>query len=301
MQNEVLVEQGSLRNRRGLTLRYRTWRSRALAPTGTAVLVHGLGEHAGGYHRLACLLAGFSYQVYCLDLYGFGASEGKRGHVVRIADYLADLRLLERIARAAESPCGEQGAGSREAPGLFRGRLLFGHSMGGLLALAYLERYPGEHTHAVISSPALDPAFGVPAHLRLLGKLLDVLWPSCPFDNRIGSEQLTSDQSARERYQEDPLRHELITPRLFNELVRLGKRVWKDRSGMSPGLRLLVLVGGEDTVIRREDPRDFLRDLPVRSSRLEVLEGARHDLLAGEAEARTFGELASWLAGEAAG
>lgn len=303
MHSDVRVRDGALYNRRGVRLHCRSWKSAAPPPSRTALILHGLGEHIGCYHELACFLTGHSYQVFGLDLYGFGASGGKRGHVRRIDDYLDDLHLLFHVVRSEGTvfAASHEFPGTSAPPGQVRERLLYGHSMGGLLALAYLERFPEDCTHAVVSSPSLDPAFGVPVLLRLLGKLLGIVGPSLAFSNRISPEELTADEPAREGYREDELRHSLITPRLFNQLVKLGERVRSGRHLLNPELALLFLLGGEDTVIRREDCRAFLRDLRVRSSRLRVLPGMRHDLLAGEDSARTFRELASWIAAEAAG
>lgn len=265
-----------------MKVHYRIWRSASTPPARSAFILHGLGEHIGCYHQLACFLSGYSYQVCGLDLYGFGESEGKRGHVKRIDDYVDDLGHLNRALQSEGS--------LREGE-----RLLFGHSMGGLLALACLERFPERYTHAVISSPALFPSYGVPLYLQILGKILDVLWPSFMFNNRIASEQLTLDESVHEQYQEDELRHAMITPRLFNELVKLGTWVWGNRYKLSANLRLLFLVGGEDTVIRREAPQDFAENIPVRSVDLRVFPGMQHDLLVGEGREDTYRELSSWI------
>jgi lysophospholipase len=281
MNEKVQSTEFAVRSTRGLQLVCRVWERADRPPALRAFIIHGLGEHGGAYEELARFLAERSCRVYAPDLYGFGKSEGKRGHVHCIDDYLRDIHTIYLDSRSGDSESGTN--------------LLFGQSMGALIALAYLEEFPDDFTHAAVAAPPLDPASRAPALLRLTAMVLDRVWPSLRFDNRIHPDELSSDQQAQESFREDELRHSSITPRLFMELVRLADSVKQNRSRLNTGLHLLFLHGEHDQVVRPETAARFLRDVNTASCSREVLSDMRHDLLQGPGSERTLDLLGSWL------
>ncbi|HEY3189936.1 MAG TPA: alpha/beta fold hydrolase, partial [Solirubrobacteraceae bacterium] len=127
------------------------------APRGVVLVAHGYAEHLGRYGALAEHLTARRLAVAGIDHRGHGRSGGARGHCLDFGEYVADVRLL---ADAAE----------RWWPG--RRRLLFGHSMGGLIALCYLLAHPDTVVAGALSAPALrTPGAGGPV-LRLLARVL---------------------------------------------------------------------------------------------------------------------------------
>src|SRR5690606_16896350 len=110
---------------RRLRLQYRTWE--VPDARGAVVLIHGFSEHSGRYEGVAGHLAGFGLSTFALDLRGHGRSDGRRGHVPRFEVYLQELDRFRREVQGVVGP---------ELP-LF----LLGHSMGGLIALRYLQEF----------------------------------------------------------------------------------------------------------------------------------------------------------------
>jgi len=112
----------------GTRVRYRRW-----LPAGDvrAVLqvVHGASEHSGRYDRLGRALAERGYAVYAMDLRGHGHTAEATGvgrfGAPSFAAVLDDVVALHLLARD-EQP---------DVP-----RLLLGHSMGSIVALASAER-----------------------------------------------------------------------------------------------------------------------------------------------------------------
>ena len=91
---------------------------------GTLVIVHGLGEHAGRYKNLAGVFNGAGYDVVSADLPGHGKTSGPRGHIRRFEDFYS---VVDEMIHASQHPV-----------------YLMGHSLGGLIALRYVEeRSPG--------------------------------------------------------------------------------------------------------------------------------------------------------------
>lgn len=122
----------------GLRLHYLDWGAPS-AGAGTMVLLHGYGSEAHTFDLLARHLAG-ELHMLSLDLRGFGDSEWARdgyGHRLMATD-------LE---------------GAVAALGLKR-FVLFGHSLGGLVAMAYLLEPRPEVAALVLVDigPEIDPA-----------------------------------------------------------------------------------------------------------------------------------------------
>ncbi|MBK8045968.1 MAG: alpha/beta fold hydrolase [Anaerolineales bacterium] len=117
---------GTLAGVNGVTLFTQTWQPGG-ATRGALVLIHGFGEHSGRYGYLVDALTAKGYAIYSMDQRGHGQTAGQRGHVMAFDEFTDDVGALIASARGATT----------EAP-LF----LFGHSLGGLIALNYAIRRP---------------------------------------------------------------------------------------------------------------------------------------------------------------
>ncbi len=94
---------------------------------GAIALVHGFGEHSGRYGDLVKALTTAGYAICALDHRGHGRSPGQRGHIDRWDDFMEDIRgLLSETRQLAPNTLP----------------FLFGHSVGGLMALQYAIRHP---------------------------------------------------------------------------------------------------------------------------------------------------------------
>ena len=104
-------------------------------------LVHGLGEHSGRYGHVGEAFNHAGYGLLAIDLRGHGRSEGKRGHFQNAEAVLEDLDSLLREAELRQTGMP---------------RFLYGHSMGGILALYY----------SVARKPALQGVVATSSGLR---------------------------------------------------------------------------------------------------------------------------------------
>ncbi|MEN3122630.1 lysophospholipase [Janibacter sp. LM] len=148
-------------------------------PTWVAVIAHGYGEHIGRYQWVADRLTADGAVVYAHDHVGHGRSEGERVLVGDFEPVVDDLDLLVQRARA-------------ENPGL--PVVLIGHSLGGMIAARYTQRYADRLTATVLSGPVLGSwaATG-------LADLEEI--PSTPIDPTT----LSRDPDVGRAYEEDEL------------------------------------------------------------------------------------------------
>jgi lysophospholipase len=244
-----------------LRLHYRAWE--AGAPRAATVLVHGLFEHSRRYQELGEVMAAHGLSTYALDLRGHGASEGRRGHVPRFELLLQDLDRFRRHVEGV-TPIGTP---------LF----LIGHSLGGLIALRYLQEYDSPFRSAVITSPWLGTAVQIPRWQVLLGSVFDRVLPAFPFRFRLDPATLTRDPARVADYRDDPEIHSTITPRAFREIssaIHLaGQR------GDRIDVPTHFLLAGEDLLVDTARSLAFVGSLPERMVTVEVVPDAYHELI----------------------
>lgn len=141
-------EDGVLQGRDEFRVRYRRW-----LPDGevrlTVQVVHGASEHSGRYSRLAGALTARGVAVYSMDLRGHGRTAESTG-IGRLGGHGVDAVLDD--VEALHLVMDEHHPGAR--------RVLLGHSMGSIIALASAERNGADLAGLVLSGPV-----GVAPHL----------------------------------------------------------------------------------------------------------------------------------------
>jgi len=248
-------------------------------PRAVLLVVHGLGEHAGRYARFAEAMTASGVSTYALDQRGHGISEGRRGHVNRFHVLLQDL---DRFVR--------------EVGGLVDASLpmfLLGHSMGGLVALRYLEEYDAPLHGAIIVAPWLGTAADVPRWKTTLAGVFTRLLPAIPIRNGIDPAALSRDPDVVRAYRDDPLVHDRITPRLFTEVsVAMGD---VQRRGERIHTPLLLLIPEADRIVDAQRTLAFGRSLPPGDVTIRVYPGHYHELLNEPDRMATIREVRDWL------
>ncbi|WP_355661951.1 alpha/beta fold hydrolase [Halomonas salifodinae] len=102
-------------------------------PAPTLVLLHGISSGAGSWETLAAQLPG--YRLLAWDAPGYGESRPLEAKAPRAADYAE--RLEAWLARLGVQRC-----------------VLVGHSLGAMMAGAYLAAHPGRVAGVVLADPA---------------------------------------------------------------------------------------------------------------------------------------------------
>ena len=150
------------------------------APRFVVLLSHGYGEHARRYDHVADRLNAEGAAVYAPDHWGHGLSDGERALAENLEGAVDDLHLVAELA-------------ADEHPGL--PTVLIGHSMGGLIAARYGQRYGDELDALVLSSPAV----GGNPDLEALAQIDP--FPEIPIDPSV----LSRDPAVGQAYMDDPL------------------------------------------------------------------------------------------------
>lgn len=268
-------ETGSFGGAGGLEIHWRAW-SPPDPARAVVLIAHGAAEHSGRYEWVAGRLVERGLAVLALDHRGHGRSDGPRAYVDRVEHAVADLDALARLAADRE-------------PGV--PLFLLGHSMGGMIALAYALDHQEKLAGLVLSAPlALLP---VPAAARLAARTLGTVAPRLPVA-RIDGSTVSRDPAVVAAYDSDPLNHRRPLPaRTVAELLATVA-TFPDRL---PDLRLplLTVYGTGDRLV---DPRaSRLVDDRAGSAdkTLIAYDGLYHEVLNEPERERVLADVADWI------
>jgi alpha-beta hydrolase superfamily lysophospholipase len=267
----------TVRARDGLALQTHMWPAVGVA-RAHVLLVHGIAEHAGRYPHVAARFAQAGIATHAFDLRGFGGSGGHRAYVDRWSEYHDDLqdRLAELRTTAAGSPV-----------------VLYGHSMGGLIALGYVLSDPPRPLPdlLVLSAPAIDAI--VPVWKRRLADVLGATVPRFAIPNTFPKGALSSDPAVEAAYLADPVAVHRTTARLGVELFREQDRVKSAlaRGGPLP-VTTYVLHGSDDPIV----PEWASRSLEGRANvTRRVYPGLHHETHNEPTGAAVIDDTIAWI------
>lgn len=219
--------------------------------TWLAVLVHGYGEHVGRYHHVADRLLAAGAVVVGPDHEGHGLSAGER---VLIADYESVVDDLHAVVSRARA----------EHPGL--PVVMIGHSMGGMIAARYAQRYGDELAVLVLSGPVLGSWAAT--------SMLDL--PEIP-DAPLDITTLSRDPEVGRRYAADDLVWHGPFKRATLEALVAGLRAINE-GGRLGALPTLWIHGEEDQLVPIEASRAGIEAIRGDVFEQHVYAGARHEV-----------------------
>ncbi|MFC5650688.1 alpha/beta hydrolase [Paenibacillus solisilvae] len=240
-------------------------------------IVHGMGEHTGRYEHVADWFTANGYSVFGFDQCGHGRTEGKRGHTESYEALLTGVD--EMLAEAA-----------RIYPRL--PVFLFGHSMGGNVAINYVLRRRPAIKGAIISGPWLKLAFSPPPLQVVVGRIVERVFPRYTNNRPLNVEHLTSDPMMMEMYRSDPLGHGHITARFFFSVQTAG--LWALKHASEWPVPLLLMHGGSDRVTSIHASRQFAAAVGPLCTFIEWPE-FRHELHNESKRADVFEKMKDWL------
>ena len=260
----------------GVRLFSQYWKPRN--PKAVLLIVHGLKDHGSRYESLSEQLTSHGYAVFALDLRGHGKSEGERAFVGSFDEYIHDLEIFYERVRHMESG---------------RPVFLFGHSMGGAIALLYILTRKPAIGGLLLSAPALKVPNNVSSIIVWITKLIGRITPSRPV-LKLDNNLFTRDKDFLAAMNSDPLIYNQPHPaRTAAELLRAIARIQKTMSTLEAPT--VVMHGTDDKITNPEGSRQ-LHDVAISKDKtLKLYEGHYHDLLHDLGNSSVSNDLLQWL------
>jgi alpha-beta hydrolase superfamily lysophospholipase len=183
-------------------------------PKSVICLVHGIGEHAGRYDRTGEAFKENEIAMVGMDLRGHGLSAGKRGHTSPRERIIKDIDLLIEFTQD-------------EYPDL--PIFLYGHSMGGNIALDYRRRgkYRTVPHGYVVTSPWIILQRKIPRYLFLFSEMMATVKPDFLMNSEIKDETL-GNKDIIDKQLNHHLRHGKISVKTALEGIEIGAALLND-------------------------------------------------------------------------
>jgi alpha-beta hydrolase superfamily lysophospholipase len=222
---------------------------------GLLLISHGMIEHSRRYRPFASAMAARGYHVYAHDHRGHGETTASGAHLGRFADQDGAEKLIDDLKAMRDMAAADH-------PGL--PVLLFGHSMGGLIALNTAVAHPTAFQGVAVWNSNFNTGFGgrvARAVLRVerMLKGSDVpstILPRATFDAwgksiegaRTPHDWLSRDPLEVDKYATDPLCRVDATVSMWLDVVELANRAAQSNmlARLPSNLPLHLVGGGRD-------------------------------------------------------
>ena len=243
----------------------------------TIIMVHGLGEHGGRYEHWAEKFTSEGYNFVCPDLKGHGRSEGKRGHISSMNAYLDDLAETGRFINE-----------------VFPGNsvILYGHSLGGTIALNYVILRNPPIKALITTSPWLRLMKEPTPPLSVVAAFLNKFLPFIALSNGLDPFALSHDPEVGRKYKSDPLVHDRISARLFHVASDGGQNALRNIYKIN--CPYLIMHGTSDSITSSKASENYVLNTSSRT-RLKLWDSQYHELHNEFIKDEVFDYISNWL------
>lgn len=252
---------------------------RAKDSRGAVIILHGFTESAEKFREVSYYFYGEGYSVYVPDLRGHGSSyrtSVKAGTVNGndFGDYVRDLEvLIETVVKPYE-----------ERKPVY----IYSHSLGGAVAVLYMEKHPDTIRKAVLSSPMICGNMGMPVPVaNIVAKLLCALGGSgisapgrCKFNPQMKFEKSDATSKARFEYYQEKRRsnRQLQTNGPSFSWVKASVEARDNMLRDAYRIRtpLLIFLPEKDKQLLSSYQQKFIS--AVKGARVIDIKGAKHEI-----------------------
>jgi len=233
------------------------------------ILVHGLAEHMGRYDEFINRLNDAGISVFTIDLRGHGQSGGKRGDIKSFDDYLNDMDAFVRHIKKTDPELK---------------LALFGHSIGGLIAINYTAKSDLIDL-LVLSSPSIETPKAVNLLRIFPNKLL----------HKIRIKKRHSESAEMLTYsRNDPYACHRFTLGLLKVVFIDGIKRTKNNIGKIK-MPVLLLGGRGDPLVNSGKFEKVLGEFSSKDKTLNIYKNAKHRIVQNDAKDVAIPDIINWL------
>jgi len=193
--------------------------------------VHGLGEHIHRYEHVFETFAAQGYSIYGFDSVGHGRSEGKKGHVNSLLQWMNELEMLYTWMRETTNK-----------PIVF-----YGHSLGGFKSLIYSLQGGNLPEALIVTSPFLGEANPSSGLKIAVGKFASNFAPKFILPNGLDIDCLSRKKDVVNAYLADELIHANISLKMAS-VIFSGAAWIMDASNHKLAVPALIQHGDHDGI-----------------------------------------------------
>ncbi len=272
---------------------------------GVVQFVHGMAEHKERYFDFMKYLAAAGFVAVIHDHRGHGESLRSQEDLGFFYDTagIAVVEDVHQIVLAMKELYPQ------------KNYVLFGHSMGSLVARCYAKKYDSYLNKLILcGSPAKNPLVSVALGLTsVLGKIMGERHRSSLLnklalghyekvgESDVSNSWLCCNREVVDEYNQNPLCGFNFTINGYKNLFSLLKETYSSKGWLceNPDLPIYFIAGAEDPVIGGQqgwqDAQDFMTRLGYTKVEGLLYEGLRHEILNEEDRSPIFSDILKWI------
>jgi alpha-beta hydrolase superfamily lysophospholipase len=249
----------------GTKLFYRAWlpsEASESTPRRALILFHRGHEHSGRLDEIARRLGGTDFAVFAWDARGHGKSPGERGWAESFAALVRDADAFAKHI-------------TREYCIVPENMAVVAHSVGAVIAAAWVHDYAPRIRAMVLASPAFRVKLYVPFALPFL-RVRRKFQPKSFVTSYVRPGMLTHDTAEAKSYAADPLISRAVSVNLLVEMYDTAERIVANAAAIHTPT--LLLSSGKDFVVKLPVQRKFFHRLSSVLKEMREYETFYHDL-----------------------
>ncbi len=256
------------------------WEPGNSEPKALVALIHGLGEHAGRYLHVGEALTEAGYALAGFDLRGHGRSGGPRGHAASLDAYMQDILQFFHLLK-------------ERYPAI--PHFLYGHSLGGLLALAYAVQHGAGLRGVIVTGAALRSPLQKQKAKIVMVRLLGSLLPTMTVPSGLDPTTISRDLEIVEAYKNDPLVHDSTSLGFGKAALRAIELSFARAAGFP--VPLLMIHGKEDRIAYPSGSEEFAKRVEEAGGdvTLKLWDDLYHEVHNEPEKAQVFKFMIEWL------
>lgn len=242
------------------------------------LLFHGYAEHVGRYRSFIDRLSRVGFHVFAIDHHGHGNSEGTFG-LLKSFDTLVDDASEWFDSLKKQHPD-------------FKWHV-FGHSMGGGIALNFTLHHQSELQTMMLSGPLIMLPDGTPEIVKAIGRVVAAILPSVPIIP-IDFDAISRDPDVVQRYKDDPRVYSgKVRARTAIEMDKFANRIQKRLSEIT--LPFWVGHGDLDRIVSPLGSKLLYDEASSTDKTMKLYNGLFHEILNEPESAVVTHDITLWL------
>ncbi|KAI8907266.1 Alpha/Beta hydrolase protein [Gorgonomyces haynaldii] len=265
----------------GVELYSHTW-----APEGevkaTCLFIHGFGEHIDRYAHVAAEFVNIGIKVGGFDQRGFGQTtkkNGDQGHCGSEELLFKDLLDFADSLKVEGTP-----------------QFVYGHSMGGAIALKFVAQYPDRFKGVISSGPLLayGKAAALQPHEKFALKFIPAIFPKLALPKVLPAHFISRDEQVQKMYETDPLIHAYCSSRSGADMVQRIDTLMNLKTYPVP---VLIAHGQADEITDPKASEQFIANIECQDKTLKLIPDAKHEIHneLPDVRAQLFPLYTSWI------
>ncbi|GAB4372809.1 MAG: alpha/beta hydrolase [Spirochaetales bacterium] len=277
-------------------------------PRACILILHGMAEHIQRYEGFSEFLCERGYAVYGFDLRG----HGKTGDLSASSGIFAEENGWERVQADIDLWVDKIRQDYPESP-----LVLFGHSLGSLLARCYAARHGEKLRGMILSGPVASGGVlrgiasllawgnalinGKNAPARLLDRLIFRGYARSIKDRRTDFDWLSRDDRQVDAYIRDPHCGRIMTTGFYQDLLKGVQLAYRQSTyrNTPKDLPIYIFGGSKDPVGKFSRTITQLykeyRKAGISNVTMKFYSGGRHEMLNETNREEVYKDILSWL------